>query len=116
MQDWVDKLQVDYQDYVIHDDRSKGYMCIGVIIPYMKIAEFFKVFIWNYHNREAISVGIELTKDGKPLRKEIEPKVEELVRKKKGFLKGKEWLYYKFVSYEEAYPLLQELVRELQFI
>ena len=47
------------------------------------------------------------------LKKIIEPKVKNLVRGKKGFLKGNGWLYYKFVSFEQAYPLLQELVRDL---
>lgn len=113
MQQWVNQLEVDYPNYTIHDDRCKGYMCVGVNVPCMDVPEFFRVFIWNYHNREAISVGIELTKEGTPYRKEIEPKVEELVRGMKGFFQGHEWLYYKCVSYEDAYPLLQELVREL---
>ena len=88
-------------------------MAIGVRIPYKEVPEFFVVFIWNFHNRDAISVGIELTKEGTPYRAEIEPKVKDLVSSKKGFQPGHEWLYYKYVSYEQAYPLLQELVKEL---
>ena len=88
-------------------------MAVGVHVPYKEIHEFFVVFIWNFHNKESISVGIALTKEGSAYRKEIEPKVEELIRGKKGFLQGHEWLFYKYVSYEEAYPLLQELVNEL---
>lgn len=113
MQEWVDMMHRDYPDCSIHDDRRGAHMCVGVHIPYQDIPEFFTVFIWNFHNRDAISVGIELTKEGTPYRKEIEPKVGNLVRGKKGFQKGHEWLYYKFVSYEDAYPLLQELVRDL---
>ena len=113
MQEWVDKLKADYSSYSIHDDRCGAHMCVGVKVPYKDIHEFFTVFIWNFHNRDAISVGIELTKEGTPFRNEIEPKVSELVRNKKGFQKGQGWLFYKFVTYEEAYPLLQELVREL---
>jgi hypothetical protein len=37
-----------------------------------------------------------------------EPKVSKILA---GFLKGQSWHYYKFVSYEEAYSLQQELVR-----
>ena len=113
MQQWIEKLQVDYPDYVIHDDRCGAHMAVGVHVPYKEIHEFFVVFIWNFHNKESISVGIALTKEGTPYRKDIEPKVGELVRDKKGFLQGHEWLYYKYVSYEDAYSLLQELVREL---
>ena len=113
MQQWIEKLQVDYPDYVIHDDRCGAHMAVGVHVPYKEIHEFFVVFIWNFHNKESISVGIALTKEGTPYRKDIEPKVGELVRNKKGFLQGHEWLYYKYVSYEDAYSLLQELVREL---
>lgn len=113
MQEWINKLQVDYPNYSIHDDRCSAHMCVGVRIPYKDIQEFFTVFIWNFHNRDSISVGIELTKEGTPYRKEIEPKVGDLVRSKKGFLQGRAWLYYKFISYEEAYPLLQELVEKL---
>ncbi len=116
MKQWVDRLHRDYFDYSIKDDRCGAHMCVGVHVPYKEVQEFFTVFIWNFHNRDAISVGIELTKEGTPYRNEIEPKVGELVRGKKGFQKGKEWLYYKFVSYEEAYPLLQELVGELSNI
>jgi hypothetical protein len=79
----------------------------------MGIPAFFSVFIWNYQYNEANSVAIALTKEGAPYRKEIEPKVWNLVRGKKCFKKGHVWLYYKSVSFEEAYPLLQELVREL---
>jgi len=113
MQQWIDKLQVDYPDYVIHDDRCGAHMAVGVHVPYKEIHEFFVVFIWNFHNKESISVGIALTKEGSQYRKEIKPKVDELVRGKKGFLQGQEWLFYKYVSYEDAYPLLQELAREL---
>ena len=113
MQQWLNKLEEDYPDYTIHDDRCGAHMAVGVHVPYREIHEFFVVFIWNFHNKESISVGIALTKEGSLYRKEIEPKVEELVRGKKGFLQGHEWLFYKYVSYEEAYSLLQEMVREL---
>ena len=113
MQEWVDRLHVDYPDYTIHDDRCGAHFCVGVHVPYKHIPEFFNVFIWNFHNGDSIRIGIELTKEGTPYRKEIEPQVENLVRRKKGFLQGHEWLYHKSVSYEKAYPLLQELVQEL---
>ena len=112
MQEWVDRFKQDYT-YTIHDDRSNAHMCVGVYVPYKTFQEFFHVFIWNFQNKDSLSVGIELTQDGTPYRKDIEPKVRNLVRSKKGFLKGHAWLYYKFVSYEQAYPLLQELVKEL---
>ena len=113
MQEWVDRLHRDYNESSIFDDRNGSHMSIGVNVPYNGIPEFFSVFIWNFHNSDRLSVGIALTKEGTPHRKEIEPKVWELLRGKKGFQKGVEWLYYKNVSYEQAYPLLQELVRDL---
>ena len=113
MQQWIDKLNVDYQDYAIHDDRCGAHMAVGVHVPYKDIHEFFAVFIWNFHKSDKLSVGIALTKEGTPYREEIEPKVGDLIRSKKGFQQGVEWLYHKTVSYEEAYPLLQELVREI---
>ena len=113
MQQWIDKLHVDYPDYAIHDDRCGAHMAVGVHVPYKEIHEFFAVFIWNFHKSDKLSVGIALTKEGTPYRKEIEPKVGDFVCSKKGFQQGVEWLYHKTVSYEEAYPLLQELVREL---
>ena len=113
MQQWIDKLNVDYQDYAIHDDRCGAHMAVGVHVPYKDIHEFFAVFIWNFHKSDKLSVGIALTKAGTPYREEIEPKVGDLIRSKKGFQQGVEWLYHKTVSYEEAYPLLQELVREI---
>lgn len=112
MQEWLNMIQQDYP-YSIHDDRTNAHMCVGIHVPYKDIHEFFRVFIWNYQNGDSLSVGIMLTNDGKPYLKEIEPKVRDLVHRKKGFQKGHEWLYFKYVSYEEAYPLLKELVREL---
>lgn len=114
MQEWSDRLHRDYQEYAVYDDRrGESRLVVGVSIPYSGIPEFFNVFIWNFHKSDRLSVGIALTKEGAPYRKEIEPKVWELLRGKKGFQKGNEWLYYKHVSYEQAYPLLQELVRDL---
>ena len=113
IQQWAKILEEDYPNYAIWNETGGRHMTVGVNVPYGEIHEFFSVFIWNYQNKDAISVVIALTKEGTPYRKEIEPKVEELVRGKKGFVQGHEWLYYKYVSYEEAYPLLQELVREL---
>lgn len=113
MQQWLNKLEGDYPNYVTYNDIDGRHMVVGVNVPYGVIHEYFSVFIWNYQNKEAISVGIALTDDGAPFCKEIEPKVGEYVSGKKGFIKGQAWLYYKYVSYEEAYPLLQELVREL---
>ena len=113
MQQWIDNLKDDYPNYAIHDDRCGAHMAVGLHVPYKEIHEFFAVFIWNFHKSDKLSVGIALTKDGTPYRKEIEPKVGDLVHNKKDFQQGVEWLYHKTVSYEEAYPLLQELVREL---
>jgi hypothetical protein len=113
IQQWAKILEEDYPNYAIWNETGGRHMTVGVNVPYGEIHEFFSVFIWNYQNKDAISVVIALTKEGTPYRKEIEPKVEELVSGKKGFVQGHEWLYYKYVSYEEAYPLLQELVREL---
>lgn len=112
MQEWPTSLQKDYP-HNFFDDSTKAHMAIGTTVSYMGISKFFSVFIWNYHYNEANSVVIALTDEGAQYRKEIEPKVKNLVRGKKGFIKGKAWLYYKFVSFEQAYPLLQELVREL---
>lgn len=112
MQEWLSYLQRDYPE-TYYDRSTKMHMAIGTYVPCMGIPQFFKVFIWNYQYNEANSVAISLTDDGAPYRKEIDPKVKHLVRGKKGFLKGNSWLYYKFVSFEQAYPLLQELVREL---
>jgi hypothetical protein len=113
MQQWMNMLELDYPDYVIMNETGGRHTVVGVHVPYGDIHEYFAVFIWNYQNKDAISVAIALTKEGTPNRRVIEPKVEELVRSKKGFIKGHAWLFYKYVSYEEAYPLLQELVREL---
>ena len=113
MQQWVGQLESDYPNYTIMNGIGGKHMVAGVLVPYGDIHEFFSIFIWNYQNKESISVVIALTKEGSPYREEIEPKVGELVRGKKGFLQGHEWLFYKYVSYEDAYPLLQELVREL---
>lgn len=112
MQEWLTYLQRDYPSNYF-DDSTKGHMAIGTTVSYRSISKFFSVFIWNYHYNEANSVVIVLTGEGAPYREEIEPKVKNLVRGKKGFIKGNAWLYYKFVSFEQAYPLLQELVREL---
>ena len=113
MQQWVGQLESDYPNYTIINGIGGRHMVAGVHVPYGDIHEFFSIFIWNYQNKESISVVIALTKEGSPYREEIEPKVGELVRGKKGFQQGHEWLYYKYVSYEDAYSLLQELVREL---
>lgn len=112
MQEWLTYLHRDYPDSIF-DDSTKAHMAIGTTVPYMGIPAFFSVFIWNYHYNEANCVAIALTDEGAPYRKDVEPKVKNLVRGKKGFLKGNAWLYYKYVSFEQAYPLLQELVREL---
>ncbi len=114
MKEWMTFLQRDYPDNY-YDRSTKMHMAIGTTVTYMGIP-FFNVFIWNYQYNEANSVAIALTEEGTPYRKEIEPKVKNLVRGKKGFLKGNGWLYYKFVSFEDAYSLLQELVRELPSI
>ena len=113
MQQWVGQLESDYPNYTIINGIGGRHMVAGVHVPYGDIHEFFSIFIWNYQNKESISVVIALTNEGSPYREEIEPKVGELVRGKKGFQQGHEWLYYKYVSYEDAYSLLQELVREL---
>lgn len=115
MQEWLNYLQRDFSE-TYFDHSTKMHMAIGTTVPYMEIPAFFSVFIWNYQYNETNSVAIALTDEGAPYRKGIEPKVKNLVRGKRGFLKGNGWLYYKFVSFEQAYPLLQELVRELPSI
>lgn len=113
MQYWVDKLHNDYPNYSILDGRGGRHAAVGVYVPYKDFPQFFRVYIWNFQLSERLSVVIDLAKEGTPFRPEIEPKVGDLVRTKKGFQKGNEWLFYKNLSYGEAYPLLQELVMEL---
>jgi hypothetical protein len=115
MQEWLSYLERDYKD-TFFDSSTKAHMAVGTTVRYKDYPAFFNVFIWNYQYNEANSVAISLTDECSQYRKEIEPKVRDLVRGKKGFTKGYGWLCYKFVSFEEAYPLLQELVRELPYI
>ena len=113
MHKWLNDLQNDYKDkkYDYIDFRDQQYPYVGVSIPYKDNPNIINVFIWNNGNYLCLVIGLSV--EGKIFRDEIFPLVRDLVQPKGGFRKGKEWLYFKDVTYQQAYGELKDLVSEL---
>ena len=82
----------------------------GIVLPYKDIPEAIAVRIEIVG--KSLYYGLTYMPETKELRNELQDALS-FVNDGNEFTKGSDWLYYKYVSFEDGYDKLKELIERL---
>ena len=108
MQQWSQQLSVDFPDSKkVEDLRSGNIIYTGLALPFRNISDAIVVRIQM--ERRSLYYGMPATK----VRCEEMQEALSAINKNGDFIKGSDWLYYKYTSYHDGYGELRKLVERL---
>ena len=112
MQDWSKRLSADFPDCKKSEDLRLGdIMYTGITIPYKENAEAIAIRIQV--EKRSLYYGLTYMPETKAIRSELQEAMSFIIESN-DFIKGSDWLYYKYVSYGEGYEKLKELITTLR--
>lgn len=111
MQDWSKQLSADFPDCKKSEDLRPGdIMFTGITIPYKENAEAIAIRIQV--EKRSLYYGLTYMPETKAMRSELQEAMS-FINESNDFIKGSDWLYYKYVSYNEGYEKLKELIERI---
>ena len=112
MTEWSEQLSMDFPDLKkIEDIRPNNIIYTGVTIPYNDILEAIAIRIQIEKGK--LYYGLTYMPATKAMRKELQEGLN-FINDNNEFIKGLDWLYYKYVSYKDGYERLKELIDRLR--
>jgi len=112
MTEWSEQLSMDFPDLKkIEDIRPNNIIYTGVTIPYNDILEAIAIRIQIEKGK--LYYGLTYMAATKAMRKELQEGLS-FVNDNNEFIKGQDWLFYKYVSYKDGYDRLKELIDRLR--
>lgn len=112
MAEWSEQLSMDFPDLKkIEDIRPNNIIYTGVTIPYNDILEAIAIRIQIEKGK--LYYGLTYMAATKAMRKELQEGLS-FVNDNNEFIKGQDWLFYKYVSYKDGYDRLKELIDRLR--
>ena len=111
MQEWSARLSADFPDCKKSEDIRPGdIMYTGITIPYKNTADAIAIRIQV--EKRSLYYGLTYMPETKAMRSELQETMS-YINDDNDFIKGSDWLYYKFVSYGEGYERLKELIEKV---
>ena len=111
MQEWSNRLSTDFPDCKkVENIRPGDVIYTGITIPYKDITDAIAIRI-QMENR-SLDYGVTYMPATKEKRGEMQEALS-FINQDSDFIKGRDWLYYKFTSYSEGYEYLKEMIRKL---
>lgn len=112
MAEWSEQLSMDFPDLKKSEDiRPNNIIYTGVTIPYNDILEAIAIRIQIEKGK--LYYGLTYMTATKAMRKELQEGLS-FVNDNNEFIKGQDWLFYKYVSYKDGYERLKELIDRLR--
>lgn len=112
MAEWSEQLSMDFPDLKKSEDiRPNNIIYTGVTIPYNDILEAIAIRIQIEKGK--LYYGLTYMAAKKAMRKELQEGLS-FVNDNNEFIKGQDWLFYKYVSYKDGYERLKELIDRLR--
>jgi len=111
MKDWSEQLAKDFPGHIIVEDLGPANIVYtGITLPYKDITNAMTVRIQIAY--KSLYYGLTYLPETQALRDEMQ-KAMWFINEAGDFIKGSDWLYYKYVSFEEGYECLKELTQLL---
>lgn len=111
MKDWSEQLKKDFPNCIIVEDLGPAdIVYTGIAIPYGDISEAIAVRIQV--EKRKLYYGLTYMQETKAMRIELQEAMS-FVNEAGDFIKGREWLYYKYISFEEGYKVLKNLTERI---
>ena len=110
MQEWSQRLSADFPELKKCEDiRNTNVMYTGLVFPYKNIPDAITTRI-QMDNR-SLYYGLTYMPETKLIRSELQEALS-FVNNDNKFIKGSDWLYYRYVSFENGYESLKTLIEE----
>ena len=111
MKKWSQRLSEDFPDCKKVEELGNGNgLNIGVVLPYKDIPEAFAVCIEIIDG--SLYYGLNYMPETKAMRKELQDAFA-FINNDDHFIKGHDWLYFKYVSFDDGYERLKELIEKM---
>jgi len=112
LKEWSTRLAADFPNCKRHEICIGKRMCTGVVLPYKEIEEAIYVSLEFIDRR--VCYGATYMPETHKLREEMQ--VFDLIRpfwESKEFVKGVDWLFYKYINVEDGYNCLKGLIERI---
>ena len=112
LKEWSARLTLDFPNCKKHELCVGKRMCTGIVLPYKDIEE--AIFINLEFIDKKLCYGATYMPTTHNIREEMQ--ASDLIRpywESKEFVKGVDWLFYRYINVEEGYNLLQKLIRRI---
>ena len=111
MQEWSNRLSADFPGYNKSEEiRPKDIIYTGISIPFENIPDAIAIRIQM--ERRSLFYGVTYMPETKEQRLQFQKSLS-FVNNNGDFIKGSDWLYYKFTSYKDGYDALCKLINIL---
>lgn len=112
LKEWSANLAQDFPNCKRHEICIGKRMCTGIVLPYKDIEDAIYINLEFIDRR--VCYGATYMPTTHNIREEMQ--TSDLIRpywESKEFVKGVDWLFYKYINVEEGYDLLQKLIRRI---
>ena len=110
MQEWSKRLSVDFSKCKkVEDVRPWNVIYTGITLPYKDIPEAIAVCIKIEF--QSLYYGVTYMPVTKDKRKELQEAMS-FINANGDFIKGSDWLYYKYTSFKDGYQELKNLIQK----
>ena len=114
MKDWSERLSKDFPHCKIVEDLGPANIVYtGVTIPYKNIPDAMTIRIEIAY--KSLYYGITYMPEHKALRQEMQEALSGIIANN-DFIKGKDWLYYKYMPFEGGYKKFKEFIERVKLV
>lgn len=111
MKGWSEQLAKDFPNHrIVEDLGPANIVYTGITIPYKDIPDAMTIRIQVAYR--SLYYGLTYMPETKALRNEMQEAMS-FINEAGDFIKGSDWLYYKFVSFEEGYEDLKNIIQKI---
>ena len=111
MKEWDQRLSEDFPNYKkVEELGPANTVYTGIVLPYKDIPEAIAVRIEIAG--KSLYYGLTYMPETKAMRNELQDALS-FVNDGIGFIKGSDWLYYKYTTFEDGYERLKELIEKM---
>ena len=112
MQQWSEQLSADFPDFKkVENIRLGNIIYTGVALPFGEMPDAISVRIQM--EKRSLYYGVTYMPSTKDRRAEIQEALN-FINNNGDFIKGSDWLYYKFTAYKEGYEGLKQLINKIK--